>query len=111
MARSEHFSGPLPHPKILNDYNNIVPGSANRIINKFEEQTYHRHKLENRVIWVDSVKSILGLISAFTITMTTIIGGIYSALNGQNFLGGTLSFTGPVALVFVFIKNNLDKNK
>ncbi len=111
ILQLEHFSGPLPHPAILEKYNQIVPGAADRIIKKFEAQTEHRHRIENRVIWVDSVKSILGLIFAFLIAMTAIVGGLYSVLHGYSFLGGSLSFAGLAILVAGFITNRFVGNK
>ncbi len=106
---TEHFSGPLPHPRILEDYDRIVPGAAYRIIRKFESQTEHRQKLENRFVWTESIKSIGGLVGGFVIAMTAIIGGIYTSLHGQIFLGGTLSFAGLALLVGAFLANKQER--
>lgn len=102
---SEHFSGPLPHPSILEKYDQIVPGAAERILQKFENQTDHRQKLETIVVRTDSWRSIGGLVCGFIITMVTIIGGIYTALQGSIFLGGSLSFAGLALLVGAFLTN------
>jgi uncharacterized membrane protein len=32
VVQSQHFSGPLPHPAILEQFNKIVPSAAERII-------------------------------------------------------------------------------
>ena len=40
-------SGPIPSPQILQQYNNIVPGAAERIIRMAEKQSDHRMALEN----------------------------------------------------------------
>ena len=64
---TEYFSGPLPHPKIIEQYNNIVSGSADRIIRKFESQTEHRQKIENRFVWAETIRSIGGLVGGFVI--------------------------------------------
>jgi len=101
----EHFSGPLPHPQTLEQYDKIVPGAAERIIRKFESQTEHRQKIEDRFVWAESIKSVGGLIGGFIIAMTVIVGGIYTAIRNPEhpFLGGALSFTGLAAIVFAFI--------
>src|SRR5437762_1146766 len=36
------FRGPLPHPDTMRAYDEIVKGSADRIITIFEEQSRHR---------------------------------------------------------------------
>jgi hypothetical protein len=38
----EHFTGPLPHPETLRAYNEIHPGAAKLILDRFEAQSDHR---------------------------------------------------------------------
>jgi uncharacterized membrane protein len=107
----QHFSGPLPPPALLKQYDDVAPGSAERIIKKFESQTEHRIKLESIVVWTGSIKELGGLVCGFTIAMTAIVGGIYTALQGLPFLGGSLSFTGLAALVGAFLMTTLWRPK
>ncbi|MDP2665452.1 MAG: DUF2335 domain-containing protein, partial [bacterium] len=106
-----HFSGPLPPPEILARYNEIVPGAANRIIEKFERQTEHRIEMEGIVIKSGTQKESLGLIFGFIIAMTTIVGGIVAAVLGKPFLGGGLSFTGLAILVGAFLFTQAKQSK
>lgn len=46
QQRVEHYTGPLPHPKLLKDYDELIPGSADRIIQNFEKEADHRRALE-----------------------------------------------------------------
>jgi uncharacterized membrane protein len=103
----QHFSGPLPPPAVLKQYDEVAPGSAERIIGKFERQVEHRISMESIVVWTGSVKEIAGLVCGFVIAMTAIIGGIYTALQGHPFLGGSLSFTGLATLVGAFLVTTL----
>ncbi len=97
------YSAPLPPPEMMAEYEKILPGSADRIIKRFEIQGDHRQKCERIFIRTQSIKSIGGLVSGFIIAITTILGGIYTALQGKPFLGGALSFTGLAVLVGAFI--------
>ncbi|MDP3779081.1 MAG: DUF2335 domain-containing protein [bacterium] len=106
-----HFAGPLPHPDIMERYEQIVPGSADRIIKKFESQTEHRQKLESRFVLAEMIRSIGGLVGGFIIAMTALVGGIYTVLKGHTFLGGSLSFAGLALLVGVFLGNKFLKNR
>lgn len=45
---SEHFSGPIPHPKHVEGYEKIEPGAANRIISMAEKQQDHHIEMEKR---------------------------------------------------------------
>ncbi len=108
---TEHFSGPLPHPKTLEYYDKIVPGAADRIIKKFESQTEHRQSLEKKVVNSDSFRATAGLFCGFIIAMTTILGGIYTVLKNHPLLGGSLSFAGLAILVGAFLINRQQKQK
>jgi uncharacterized membrane protein len=99
----QHFSGPLPPPAVLKQYDDVAPGAAERIIKKFESQTAHRIKLETMVVLSGFIKEVGGLVCGFVIAMTAIIGGIYTVLQGHPFLGGSLSFAGLAALVGAFL--------
>ena len=43
----ENFSGPLPHPALFGQYNEILPGAAERIFRMTEKQLDHAIELEN----------------------------------------------------------------
>src|SRR5438552_14400200 len=47
-ASFSRFSGPIPSPETLSQYDKIVPGAANRIIQMAETQAEHRRQLEDR---------------------------------------------------------------
>jgi uncharacterized membrane protein len=82
----------LPHPNTLKGYEDVVPGSAGRIITQFEEQGRHRRKLEEHVVKSNSFQATLGQVLAFILFMTIVIGGGYLALMGKELAGlGTVA--------------------
>ncbi len=105
------YSAPLPPPEMMAAYEEIVKGSADRIIRRFEIQGDHRQKCEKLFVFTQSIKSLGGLLSGFIIAMTAIVGGIYTALQGKPFLGGALSFTGLAVLVGAFITDRFFSNR
>lgn len=46
IAVSEQFSGPMPHPKHLREYEEILPGSAERILSMAEKNGDHFKKMD-----------------------------------------------------------------
>lgn len=42
----EQHSGPIPHPDIIKQYEEILPGAADRIISMAENQSSHRQAME-----------------------------------------------------------------
>ena len=103
----EVYEGALPHPDILQQFNNVVPGAAERILKMAEDQSAHRQKNENRVIVSGVVNSFFGVFAAFIITMSAIGGGLYVVYSVPTVAGavsgGFISATGIGAVVSAFI--------
>ncbi|MFY9463141.1 MAG: DUF2335 domain-containing protein [Candidatus Sungiibacteriota bacterium] len=105
VAYHEEYSGLIPHPRLMREWNDIVPGSATKIFERFEKQSNHRMDTERKVVRANNFKQYAGIIFAFIIAMTAISGGIFTALKGLPFLGGSLSFAGLGMLVGAFLVN------
>lgn len=110
-ATAVQFRGPLPPPQILEEYDKIVPGSAERILKMAEEQQKHRFKIENKVATIESITSICGIVAGFILGMTTVIGGIVVAMSGKEWSGFALGGTGLAALVGVFVYGTQSRRK
>lgn len=97
------YSGPIPPPAMLDQYNRIVPGAAERIIKMAEQQHSHRITLESKVIASDIRNSILGVICAFVITLAVLLLAGYSIHKNQTWAAGFFSVLGIGGLVSTFI--------
>lgn len=105
------YQGPLPLPHMLAQYDEVVPGAADRIITMAESQSKHRQKMESSVIAAGIRDSLLGLISAFLIGITTVVGGTICVLKGVSTGGTILSGSGLAALIGVFIYGSRQRRK
>ena len=103
MGTQYSYSGPLPHPEILEHYDRIVPGGAERIFAQFESQALHRQRIESRVIRSNSFVQIFGAISALILGLAAIGGGLYLVHEGKSIEGFGAFFTGLSALVGVYV--------
>lgn len=103
MIRKEHFSGPLPPPKIIKDYDEILPGAAERIFALAESETRQRHNLENKIVSSGTRDSTLGVIFAFIIGLVGIGGGVYVITLGYELSGTVLSGASLASIVGSFI--------
>lgn len=108
---AEVFSGPLPPPHILSQYNEIVPGAADRIISLAENQSEHRQKIENKIIESDIKNSRLGLHYGLIIGLISVIGGTICILNGHEVPGSIIGGTGLTGLVGVFVYGSTQRRK
>jgi uncharacterized membrane protein len=111
LTKVEQFSGPLPPPNILEQYNRVVPGAAERILKMAEDQSAHRRSLEQKVISSDVLNSKLGLIFGFSIGLVAILSGVYIVIIDKNNNGYFLSLGTIVALVSVFVYGRRKKEK
>lgn len=93
----------MPPPVILQQYNQIVPGSAERIISMAEEQSKHRRDLESRVIKSGIENSKLGIWCGLAIGLVGLISTTLIAIFGNPVLSGFIGFGTLGSLVGVFI--------
>lgn len=103
LAISEEFSGPIPPPAILQQYEQIAPGSAQQIIAMAASEASFRHEISHRAIRYEARDTLLGQVFALIIGMTTIICGTYTAVSGHPIIGGLLGASGLGGLVTAFI--------
>lgn len=69
----------LPSADVLAAYDQVMPGSAARLIGMFEREQAHRHQWEERALRVHQVSTILGQLLGFFVAVAifgsaTIIG-------------------------------------
>jgi uncharacterized membrane protein len=110
QIQSKQFSGPLPPPHLLADYERIIPGAAERIFASFESETAHRHAIEqkNADLEVESVREFFhegrrGQWFALIIALTAIGAGSFVAWHGEQIAGGILGSLGVASIVSSFI--------
>jgi uncharacterized membrane protein len=101
---STRFSGPIPPPEVLAGYEQVLAGSADRIITMAEKQASHRQSMESVVIKGDSRRSDRGLNLAFVLCMTTTLLAFVAALMGHEWFGGAIitGSLGSIAALFVY---------
>ena len=83
VKTSAFFTGPLPPPQILAQYEQVTPGLAERIMRLTEEQQAHRIKMESCVIPETINVNKRGQIFAFIIIVLAIIAMGYFAYQGM----------------------------
>jgi len=97
------FKGPLPPPQVLDQYNQIVPGAAERIVRLFEIQVDHRQRLESSIISSDVRDSRLGLILGALVSIAAITGGVFAIIYGHPTTGGIIAAIPVPTLAAVFV--------
>ena len=103
ITHAQSFEGPIPPPSVLEQYDKISPGAAERIIRMAESEVEHRHHLTRRHLESEITEARLGQILAFLIGVFTIGCGTYAATHGAELAGGFIGTGGVIGLVTTFI--------
>lgn len=122
VSIAQSFEGPLPPPTFLKQYEEALPGAADRIFALAESQTKHRIELENRLLEgeIEDAKNgrgerRLGQWLGFVICIVAIVSGATISVMGQPYAGVLIGAVGLTPLVSTFItgrkENKLDDDK
>lgn len=108
---SASFSGPVPLPSILAQYEEICPGSADRMIGMAEEEGHHRRRIDAKLADanIEAMRRQFsearwGQILAFLVSVTFLGVGAYLTVSGQPWVGGILGSMGISTIVASFIR-------
>jgi len=93
----------LPPPEILRKYDELLPGSAERIIAMAERQGAHRQGLESEVVISNCKNERLGMVFCFVICAMAIVAGIYAVKTGKEGFGIAAIVSALAAPMAVFI--------
>ncbi|MDE2815273.1 MAG: DUF2335 domain-containing protein [Chloroflexota bacterium] len=110
VTRASSWSGPLPSPRSLREFEEIVPGSADRLITMVEKQGNHRMEIEKRVVDGESRRAWVELAARHGITLVGIIASILLVVFGYTPAGVILTgLTTLFAAVTYLIGRILDR--
>lgn len=109
------FSGPIPPPDIIEKYEHILPGSADRIIAMAEKQSIHRQNMERTMVESEARDSLLGIVFAFMLGIGCIIAAIVVVVlvpkNSGAVAGAVMGATGIGSITSGFIRSTRTKSK
>ncbi|HEW97243.1 MAG: hypothetical protein DRR16_03435 [Candidatus Parabeggiatoa sp. nov. 3] len=102
-------TGPIPPPEILQGYEQILPGSAERILVMAEEDAKHEHALEKSALHLASEEIKRGQLYGLIIGILAFVTSIIALALGSEKAAITLGGTTVVGLVAVFVIGHLKK--
>lgn len=105
------FRGPLPSPKVLQGYNNVIKDGAERVIRMAENQSQHRMELEKYAINGQIKQSGRGQLFGFILALVCIFSTIYLAIKGHEKIAIALGSTTVVGLVSIFVVGKFFQSK
>ncbi len=102
------WSGPLPPPAALEQFERSSPGAADRILSMAEKEEEHRHEQERGMLKSDTSARSRGQVMAFLLALITILGGIWLISDGKGIEGLIAVLTPLAGLVGLFLRSQGD---
>lgn len=127
LVEMHHYEGAIPHPMILRQFNEIVIGSAERLVKLAEDESLHRREMQRKTLDANisaqqrdldirqtQAKAVfrsdlVGQIFGYTTCLACIGGAIYAAQIEQEALAIALTAMPTAALIKQFFTNKADK--
>lgn len=103
VQESLSYSGPIPHYTDFQGYENVLPGSADRILKMSENQSSHRQKIEKAVVLSEVENSKRGQRYAFVIVLVALVFGFILLLFDKKLEGFVTLISTAVGLVGIFV--------
>jgi uncharacterized membrane protein len=106
-----HYQGPMPPPGVLRDYNDIVPGTAAKIVDQWLQQVEHRQMLERKTVLGGNGRAWCGLWIGATLGAAALGLGGFLVYTGHDTAGTSIIATALVGGVSTFIAGTLKQVK
>ncbi|HUD93421.1 DUF2335 domain-containing protein [Sphingobium sp.] len=104
LVQQERFSGPIAHPKHLREYEEILPGSADRIIAMAERSLNHAQDIQMHALRADVGDVKAGRWFGFAALIVLIASAFACGYLGNNTLALAFLATGALGAIGAFIK-------
>jgi uncharacterized membrane protein len=105
VLEAKLHSGPLPSPEVLQEYDNVLPGCAERIVSQFETQSSHRQDLEKRMVGANILSRYLAQSISLLVVLAGIAAGTILILNDKDAAGLAAILT-PLGVIAVRMLRN-----
>lgn len=100
---AQEYSGPLPPPRMLEHYDSVHPGFADRIVLMAEKEQNHRHNLENQGVSGAINKDSRGQHYALITSILLISACTFLIYSGHEVSGSILGGGSLTGLAYIFI--------
>jgi uncharacterized membrane protein len=100
------YQGPIPPSGELLAYENILPGSAERILKGSEEQRAHRIEMEKLVITGEITQRQRGQLFAFCIALVITVSGFALIMFGHDLKGFVAIIAAITSIAGLFVYSN-----
>ncbi|WP_071470567.1 DUF2335 domain-containing protein [Roseinatronobacter thiooxidans] len=105
FVQSAMYAGPLPPPQMLREYENILPGMANRIMTMAEEE----QGIRSRDNWWLVFNDFARISGSVIVSLGLVAGAIYCAIIDQPAVAIALAASGLIPQIIKFFNGKREK--
>ena len=109
LSVRRRWSGPLPPPDLLAQFEAVLQGLANRIVSMWERQQAHRIRMESsalgidrKIVIADIIQTYLGTILGFIFAMAFLAVGAWLITKGHRWVGLPIGLLPPGVIFSLF---------
>lgn len=107
----QSYSGPLPSPQLLREFDEVEEGTAKKIVDNFITESNHRRQLESKSLDYSARDVKMGAWFGFILGLVGLIGGFLVLLFTDHAIAGSVLSGGSlVALVTLFLRPAKSEN-
>jgi uncharacterized membrane protein len=111
VKSSSSYSGPLPPPEMLKQFDEVLPGLAKIIVDRVEKQSDHRMRLEERTIFEQLSESRRGQHYGLVIGLSGLLTCAVLALMGHDTVAAVIGAMDLAGLVAIFVIGKREQRK
>lgn len=106
---SMEYSGPLPHPEILRQLEEVQPGISKVIIDDFEKRSEHNREMERKQIEIYKSEGKWGILTGAIVAIAGLTASVLLGWFGHGGAAGAVGGLSLASLVGNFIKKSTDR--
>jgi uncharacterized membrane protein len=110
QIQTQGYVGPIPPPELLQGFENVQAGFADRIVRMAEKEQATAHQIQRRNFWGPFMVELIGMLMAFAIVIAGLWAG-YSLLQQGRDIGGYAAWAvalGTLAATAVYRRKKTD---
>ena len=106
--QSASWQGPLPPPAQLAQFNEVVPGCAERIIRMAEQEGEHSREVQMRAVKATVIGQYIGQAFALLLAAGAMIASYFLAMADHDMVAAILGGTTLTTVVLAFLQRKRD---
>ncbi len=94
----------IPDPAIVEGYERVHPGAADRILSMAEKEQANDHRIARSECRRQTVAQVMGMVFGFTLCLSSLGAGVYLIIHDKSAQGLTAMITALVMVVISLSK-------